>query len=297
MNPDILKTIYTDVRGGLSFEQVCAKHLPDVSKFVGHTLVCARQGERSFVELLSASECQAAQKEDFRFTAPQWTATTCANSVTVVATCPYKIHDLVVKDNLLLQDYIKHAVENPPEECAICKDDLFVNEREFLPCAHYYHKSCLATWMKTNNTCPICRAVIDESKNKNPFYYFGPRESERDPNMPFTFSGRSSSTENKASNPSSRSSGAPSRRSDFNDTRNENRESPFGIAPLPTVHIRITTPFGSTKSPFGSPTSPFGSTKSPIQVVGVNPPNPFSLSPQFSNPFPPPSPFCNYTAQ
>jgi hypothetical protein len=46
-------------------------------------------------------------------------------------------------------------------KCLICLDD--VEKRRnlyFLPCAHYYHKECIETWMEKQIICPICRIPI-----------------------------------------------------------------------------------------------------------------------------------------
>jgi len=44
------------------------------------------------------------------------------------------------------------------EECSICMESYKLNESVYnLPCEHQYHKECIKTWLKSNNTCPICR--------------------------------------------------------------------------------------------------------------------------------------------
>ncbi|KAH8754799.1 hypothetical protein F5883DRAFT_572427 [Diaporthe sp. PMI_573] len=30
-----------------------------------------------------------------------------------------------------------------------------------LPCKHWFHGECVVSWLKMHNTCPICRASIE----------------------------------------------------------------------------------------------------------------------------------------
>ena len=48
------------------------------------------------------------------------------------------------------------AVENG---CPICFDDNTVNLVS-TPCKHIYHTACIEEWLKTHNTCPLCRKQI-----------------------------------------------------------------------------------------------------------------------------------------
>ena len=45
------------------------------------------------------------------------------------------------------------------EECCICLCDI-KKKKEFVKtkCGHIYHKYCIETWTKRNDTCPMCRA-------------------------------------------------------------------------------------------------------------------------------------------
>ena len=42
--------------------------------------------------------------------------------------------------------------------CCICITDINKGELTImLPCGHLFHDSCLFSWLKKHNTCPICR--------------------------------------------------------------------------------------------------------------------------------------------
>ena len=45
--------------------------------------------------------------------------------------------------------------------CCICQCEIELGkETVLLPCGHMYHWECCLHWLKTNNTCPICRFEI-----------------------------------------------------------------------------------------------------------------------------------------
>lgn len=49
-------------------------------------------------------------------------------------------------------------------DCSICIDSIAEKTEIYdIPCGHKFHKDCLNTWLKNNNTCPFCRAVLKES--------------------------------------------------------------------------------------------------------------------------------------
>ncbi|XP_071737081.1 E3 ubiquitin-protein ligase AIP2-like [Rutidosis leptorrhynchoides] len=46
----------------------------------------------------------------------------------------------------------------PDAECAICKENLVVNDSmQEMPCKHTFHPPCLKPWLDEHNSCPICR--------------------------------------------------------------------------------------------------------------------------------------------
>ena len=58
------------------------------------------------------------------------------------------------------------------ERCGICLEEFDTLSRETgtievatrLPCNHIVGSACIATWLKDNNTCPICRRVFFEAQ-------------------------------------------------------------------------------------------------------------------------------------
>jgi hypothetical protein len=59
----------------------------------------------------------------------------------------------------------KHCKKNNGKmdlpNCCICQNEIELgNETVLLPCGHMYHWECCLQWLKTKNTCPICRFEI-----------------------------------------------------------------------------------------------------------------------------------------
>lgn len=65
----------------------------------------------------------------------------------------------------------RHEEKAPPVEakkiempqydlCSICQDDI-LNNKFYLPCGHVFHKECVASWIQTKDTCPMCRAKYE----------------------------------------------------------------------------------------------------------------------------------------
>lgn len=50
-----------------------------------------------------------------------------------------------------------------PETCAICTETIGLDVKP-TKCGHFMHDKCLKTWLKSNNTCPMCREHIRSQK-------------------------------------------------------------------------------------------------------------------------------------
>lgn len=54
-------------------------------------------------------------------------------------------------------------------ECTICIDDMKLGDEAIvLPCRHWFHEECVVLWLKEHNTCPICRAPIENNSTGRP---------------------------------------------------------------------------------------------------------------------------------
>ncbi|KAL8097620.1 hypothetical protein AgCh_030666 [Apium graveolens] len=50
------------------------------------------------------------------------------------------------------------------ENCSICLQKFDINEHIcIMECGHMFHHSCLAPWLLSNNTCPLCRTTVYEN--------------------------------------------------------------------------------------------------------------------------------------
>jgi len=50
------------------------------------------------------------------------------------------------------------VTRDPVRECSICQEPLQVGETALkLHCRHVYHDACVAAWLRTKSTCPLCR--------------------------------------------------------------------------------------------------------------------------------------------
>lgn len=46
------------------------------------------------------------------------------------------------------------------ENCGVCFDSACGEKVVSLPCKHEFHRSCIIPWLRTNNSCPVCRSVV-----------------------------------------------------------------------------------------------------------------------------------------
>lgn len=66
---------------------------------------------------------------------------------------------------------IEHDLKSDdgPTECTICIDELAVGQITIgLPCNHSFHEECGVLWLKQHNTCPVCRAPIEQPSESAP---------------------------------------------------------------------------------------------------------------------------------
>jgi hypothetical protein len=70
-------------------------------------------------------------------------------------------------------------------DCAICLDQLQRGETvTTLPCKHLFHEACVTLWLRQHNTCPICRAPLEQtsasvnSSSSPDLWNSGPRDDD-----------------------------------------------------------------------------------------------------------------------
>lgn len=61
----------------------------------------------------------------------------------------------------------KYHREECKKECHLCSEMYSCKEKKILYCKHSFHKSCIDKWLKTNDTCPLCREKHIERKQIN----------------------------------------------------------------------------------------------------------------------------------
>jgi len=56
------------------------------------------------------------------------------------------------------------ASRRPPSDtgksCSICLENIFDNDLQLLPCAHAFHRRCIARWTHEQMNCPECRCPL-----------------------------------------------------------------------------------------------------------------------------------------
>ena len=59
---------------------------------------------------------------------------------------------------------VGNLVSDTDHSCAICQDQLTSDQegRKLNACGHWFHKTCIDTWLGTNVHCPVCRHDIRE---------------------------------------------------------------------------------------------------------------------------------------
>jgi hypothetical protein len=50
--------------------------------------------------------------------------------------------------------------------CAICREGM--DDAKVLPCGHYFHYTCLRSWLEQSDSCPVCRASLVDVPPSSP---------------------------------------------------------------------------------------------------------------------------------
>lgn len=60
--------------------------------------------------------------------------------------------------------FVKHAVTEYRDECAICLAEMTDYLIKTFPCCHVFHFDCAVDWFGTHSgKCPTCRKVVSEN--------------------------------------------------------------------------------------------------------------------------------------
>ena len=74
---------------------------------------------------------------------------------------------------------------NPFSECSICKENIYLDEKE-LQCNHKFHNACIKQWtMAHKRNCPLCRAEIIQYCQKIKTGYIILQEVLKEQNLTF----------------------------------------------------------------------------------------------------------------
>ncbi|KAM7259297.1 hypothetical protein ACFE04_015038 [Oxalis oulophora] len=54
------------------------------------------------------------------------------------------------------------------EECSICWEDYKKDDKccVLSECKHVFHQTCILTWLRLKDDCPLCRHIISHSKSE-----------------------------------------------------------------------------------------------------------------------------------
>lgn len=63
-----------------------------------------------------------------------------------------------IKEEEQVEARAAYGTADPRCSCSICRDVFSVGDTlKQMPCNHEFHETCIITWLRSNNTCPICR--------------------------------------------------------------------------------------------------------------------------------------------
>ena len=61
-----------------------------------------------------------------------------------------------------------NKLDNDKKNCVICMEDFKKGDKSTnLPCLHMFHTNCIQSWLKKQNTCPICKFKLTEDNINN----------------------------------------------------------------------------------------------------------------------------------
>jgi len=67
-------------------------------------------------------------------------------------------HETVRTDDPALSEYIDSIIQ-----CPICYDIIYETNMLTTSCVHKFHQVCLERWLSTHDSCPVCRAILNNT--------------------------------------------------------------------------------------------------------------------------------------
>jgi hypothetical protein len=84
------------------------------------------------------------------------------------AKCQYKAKFISFENEPCCGKHLRKCLstflKNADVECSICFSSIKAKDAFKLSCEHIYHEDCINKWSDQNNSCPLCRKIIDENK-------------------------------------------------------------------------------------------------------------------------------------
>jgi hypothetical protein len=126
---------------------------PLQSRVITRSYESAADIDPSFVNLLMTA-----------FYTPEATINTAAN----VPTMASRLTTALIDAHSRIITYSAN-VDLDTTSCSICAQEWQHGEelRKLTGCRHYFHKSCVDTWLQDHNTCPLCRTNIIQTPVTN----------------------------------------------------------------------------------------------------------------------------------
>jgi hypothetical protein len=85
--------------------------------------------------------------------------------------CNYKAKYITCDKNSCcgkhLEKSLSQYMKAKDTECAICFTKIQAKMLYRLPCEHIFHEDCIKKWIIEQNSCPLCRKVVDENKTNS----------------------------------------------------------------------------------------------------------------------------------
>ena len=63
-------------------------------------------------------------------------------------------------DNCVFVNHLNKKTLEDIGDCSICLKKMYCNDSVKTECDHTFHKMCIETWLKSKDTCPLCRTVV-----------------------------------------------------------------------------------------------------------------------------------------